>query len=240
MKNARITLLTTLFLLALGSTASAEITRYVYVSGVCSDKAIVRTSSGALVARPTVRQTHSQSTAVADLKNLVATYCRGSYRCRLYGKSNGAATISRMLDEVSSSYFNLYAVYNAAGNEGGSWISISPYAWIGSVFGNCPLLSNISPSTHRSWNHNDTNGKWIYQKAGKYSPFNFLVWPWVWWEGKNDSMVTYNSACGYASEGWFRSTCAGSGRWSYHTCSNCSGYNLWHMDMNSVWWPYAF
>jgi hypothetical protein len=209
-------------LFALSPTLAGATVYNIHVGGACSTlytngkgaASGVGNWAGETSINASVDQRSSMSTAVANLKAIFDTNCKGSNSCWVFAYSNGAAVTSKVL--------SLYTGYNVdyamitGGNEGGS--ELTGTGWVGEAFGVCSLASGsqISPSSHRNgWNHNATDGTQFWHLAGNGT---------IWWTlgttsllipGNDDSVVGLHSAAGYNTAGSFSNTCGG-GKYSSH------------------------
>jgi hypothetical protein len=180
-----------------------------------------------------VNQTASMSTAVADLKARMDTYCLNGNICYIYTYSNGGAVVSKVLATYSTAW-NVGYVYTAANNEGGS--ELGGGGWASNFLAGCSLASSLTPGNFRvsSWNHNDTNGATFYQVGGDIGP------SWALWyvtsgllPGDDDGIVALHSAggatCGGGTSGCSVTNMCSAARWSNHVIvGTCTGYSLDH------------
>ncbi len=230
--------------------AATATSSFIHVGGICSQHFVEsgggKKSEGALGNWPgvdsvsaAVDQRDSMSVAVADLRQLLDERCVQDRWCYLYGYSNGAAVISKLLSIYHAARWNIVWVASSAGNEGGSELSASLSADLGQLLGlSCPLANEIGPSDLRpAWNHNDTAGNTFYQLGGHDQ--------W-WYTGgaidffagmANDGAVAYHSSGGLR-EAFFVSDddpwlCyEASAHYDQHEVAfSCRGYDLDHYEM---------
>ncbi len=231
-------------------TEAATTDSFIHVGGICSQRFVQpgggKKSEGALGSWPqvdsvnaAVDQRDSMAVAVADLRQLLDERCDGQRWCYLYGYSNGAAVISKLLSIYDAERWNIVWVAISAGNEGGSELSASLGADLSQLLGlSCPLANEIAPSDLRpAWNHNDTAGNTFYQLGGRNQ----------WWytggaidffDGMaNDGAVAYHSSGGLR-EAYFVSDddpwlCyEANAHYDQHEVAyNCQGYDLDHYEM---------
>lgn len=180
-----------------------------------------------------VNQTSSMSTAVADLKARLDTYCQTGNICYIYTYSNGGAVISKVLATYATNW-NIGYIFTTANNEGGS--ELAQGKWLSEFLAGCSLASSVKPGNFRvaSWNHNDTNGKPYYQIGGDIGP------TWALWyatsgliPGDDDGIVGQHSAggatCGGSTSGCSVTNMCSAARWSNHNViGSCPGYSLDH------------
>jgi hypothetical protein len=182
-----------------------------------------------------VNQTSSMSTAVADLKTQLDTYCLNGNLCYIYAWSNGGAVMSKVLATYDTAW-NIGYIYTSSNNEGGSELASGD--WLSEFLAGCSLASYVRPGNFRTaWNHNDTNGKVFYQVAGDIGP------SWALWyatsgllPGDDDGIVALHSAggatCGGSSSGCSVTNMCSAARWSNHSIvGTCYGYSLDHAAM---------
>lgn len=207
---------------------------FIHVGGVCSTGFLGGKGGGYLGSfadytsiNAAVDQRDSMSTATAQMRTTLDTYCTGSNWCKIYTYSNGGAVISRTLS-IYSTDWNIYWVLNSASSEGGS--ELSSTGWAAEIFLGCGLAGDITPSDHRNgWNHNDTNNNTIYQIGGYDG----------WWytsaflPGEDDGAVAFHSAAGLISTYSVSWMCyASQYHWTNHVIAwTCSGYDLDHYGM---------
>lgn len=238
--------LAVLFSVALTPAVAEAATYNLHVSGVCSYNWTDSLGSqdwftddqlgywsGETSISAAVNQTSSMSTAVADLKARLDTYCLNGNLCYIYAWSNGGAVISRVLGTYSTNW-NIGYIYTSANNEGGSELAAG--AWVSEFLAGCSLASAVKPGNFRpsAWNHNDTNGKPFYQVAGDIGP------SWALWyitsgllPGDDDGIVALHSAggatCGGSSSGCSVTNMCSAARWSNrYIVGTCYGYSLDH------------
>jgi hypothetical protein len=205
-----------------------------YTSGKGAASAVGQWS-GEVSINASVDQRNSMSTAVANLKTVLDTYCKGGNSCWVFTYSNGAAVTSKVLAVYGG--YNVDYVINAGGNEGGS--ELTGTGWVGEAFGVCSLAagSQISVSSHRNgWNHNATDGALIYHMAGKGT---------IWWTlgttslilpGEDDSVVAFHSAAGMSSAGSYSNACSGPKYSSHYVESSlCSGTSNNHLNISRAY-----
>ena len=173
------------------------------------------------------------STAVADLKARLDTYCTGGNICYVYAWSNGGAVISKVLATYDTNW-NIGYIFTTANNEGGQ------RARAGLVGLGVPrrLQPRVGDQAGNfrvaSWNHNDTNGKVYYQIGGDIGA------TWALWyvtsglfPGDDDGIVGLHSAggatCGGSTSGCSVTNMCSAARWSNHNViGSCPGYSLDH------------
>ncbi len=173
---------------------------FIQLGGVCSQEFLegkgggrLASFSGVTAVNAQVDQRNSMSTATAQLRTVLDTYCLGDDWCYVYTYSNGAAVISRALS-VYSTDWNIYFVMQSGGNEGGS--ELSQTGWAAEIFLGCDMADEITPSDHRSgWNHNDTGGNTFYTVSGEDG------WWYSSWllPGEDDGAVAFHSSGGFIS-----------------------------------------
>jgi hypothetical protein len=226
-------------LITVPAVASAAVYN-IHVGGVCSTRftngkgaasSVGSWSDGSISINAYVDQRNSMSTATSNLKSVLDQYCTSGNSCWVYTYSNGAAVLSRTLS-IYSTRWNINAVFNSAGNGGGT--ELSSTGWVAEIFGGCSLASQVTPSLHRNgWNHNDTNGASILHIAGTGT---------IWWSfgltkgllpGTDDSVVAFHSAGGMSNTNAYSNVCSTPKYTNHYGVSGrCGGESEHHLNIS--------
>jgi hypothetical protein len=176
------------------------------------------------------------------IRDALDCFCTGTNWCYIAAHSAGNPQIGYALAMYGSSTRNKKTpgagangvCTNAGGTQTGwniKWIDIASGAGGGSELANLgywavsdPLTDDLKTGTMRAlYNHNTTQGRWLYLFAGAKGTLYSGVLP-----GQDDEALSYHSTGGMSSTGsycnpgdWFcggtLQTGSGNGKWSYHT-----------------------
>ena len=208
---------------AMATVASAEARAadfLVHVGGMCSqwfgDDNMVGIP-GFINVDARVTQIRETDEAVDDLRRFLDGTCpRGSsHWCRLYGFSQGAAAISKLMSVEPEGRWQILGVNFSGSNEGGS--ELADNGMFSEWFAGCDIADEIGPSQNRAWNHHDTNGLLFEMLAGNDGYDDYKIVSSWYIDGEDDGAVGMDSSGGYVNAGGYDNICQWDrARWEFH------------------------